>query len=91
MRITPYATGAGDQRVVARDANVQYLFGAHEDLIFRPVRRTGEAEVVGFLQIQGCARARNAPPRVPEALDDAVEVVGEEDGHWGEGLVHFDA
>jgi hypothetical protein len=85
------ATGAGDQRVVARDANVQYLFGAHDDLIFRPIRRTGEAEVVGFLEIQGRARARDAPPRLPEALDDAVEVVGEEDGHSGEGLVHFDS
>ncbi len=91
MRIAPDATGASDQRVVARDANVQYLFGAHEDLIFRPVRRAGEAEVVGFLEIQGRARARDASARVPEALYDAVEVVGEEDGHLGEGLVHFDS
>lgn len=90
MRIAPGATGAGDQRVGTRDANVQYLFGAHEDLILRPVRRAGEAEVVGFLEIQGRARARDAPPRLPEALHDAVEVVREEYGHLGEGLVHFD-
>lgn len=90
MRIAPGATGAGDRNVVTRDANVQNLFGAHEDLIFRPVRRTGETEVVGFLEIQGCARAGNTPPRVTKSLDDAVEVVGEEDGHAREGLVHFD-
>jgi len=76
---------------VARNANVQNLFGAHEHLIFRTVRRTGEAEVVGFLEIQGRARTRDAPPRLPESLDDTVEVVGQEDGHPGEGLVHFDA
>ena len=62
MRNAPDVSGAGDRRVETRDANVQYLFGAHEDLIFRAVRRTGEAEVVGFLEIQGLARARDAPP-----------------------------
>ena len=76
---------------MTRDADMQYLFGAHEHLIFRPVHCTSEAEVVGFQEIQCCGRARDAPPRMPESLDDAVKVVGEEDGHLGEGLVHFNA
>src|SRR5882762_6534279 len=91
MRLGPDATGARDKRVVSRDAYVQYLFSAHKDLIFRTVRRTSEAEVVGFLEIQGRARTRDTPARVAESLDDAVKVVGKEDGHPGGGLVHFDA
>ena len=89
MRIAPEATGTGDRSIVARNANVQNFFGAHENLIFRTVRHTGEAEVIGFLEIQGRARTRDAPPRVPESLDDTVEVFGQENGHPGEGLVDF--
>ncbi len=49
-----------------------------------------EAQAVGFLQEQRGRRARDAPARMPHASDDTVEVVGDEDGDPGEGLVHLD-
>ena len=49
-----------------------------------------DAQVVGFLEEQRGGRARDAPARMPHASDDAMEVMGDEDGHSGEGFVHLD-
>ena len=69
---------------------MQHLLGAHQDLIFGPVRRAAEAQAVRFSEEQRGARTRDAPPRVAQPSDYAVEIAGEEDGDMAERLVHLD-
>jgi hypothetical protein len=76
--------------VLIRNADVQYLLGAHEDQVFRIVGYDVEAQTVGLPEEQRCRRARNTPARMPHASNDAVEVTRDEDSYRSERLVHLD-
>jgi len=75
--------------VVARDADTQHLLRAHQNSVLRPARLAVETQVIGFLEIQRGRRARDAPAPMARALDDAMEVSGEEEGDLGVRLVHL--
>ena len=87
---TPHAPGAGKRGILASNADVQHLLRAHQNQVFRRVGHVVEPQVVGFLEEQRRRRARDAPARMPHASDDAVEVVGDEDGDLGVRFVHLD-
>jgi hypothetical protein len=87
---TPYTPSAGKRGILASNADVQYLLGAYQNQIFRHVGYVVESQVVSFLEEQRGRRARDTPARMPHASDDAVEVMGYEDGDLGVGFVHLD-
>lgn len=89
VRITRRTPRRRKGSVVARDADAQHLLGPHQNSIVRPARLAVETQVIGFLEIQGGRRARDAPTPMARALDDAVEVSGEEEGDLGVRLVHL--
>jgi hypothetical protein len=77
---TPHTSSAGNRGILTSNANVQYLLGAYQNQIFRHVGYVVESQVVGFPEEQRGRRARDTPARMSHASDDAVEVVGDEDG-----------
>lgn len=86
----PQAPPAGKGGILTRNADVQHLLGAHQNQILRRIGHAVEAQAVAFFEEQRGRRARDAPARMPHASDDAVEVVGDEDGDRRERLVHLD-